>query len=69
MSKLASKGLKVHFNVMGFVVWAQSGEMLAMDSMEANLYQFELKKVNGAKVSTFAHTLANGDSEVSKWDK
>ena len=39
VSKLASKGLKVHFNVMGCVVRAQSGDMLAMDSMEANLYQ------------------------------
>ena len=29
MSKLASKGLKVHFNVMGCVVRAQSGEILA----------------------------------------
>ena len=35
-SKLASKGLKVHFIVMGCVVRAQSEEMLAM---EPNLYQ------------------------------
>ena len=68
VSKLASKGLKVHFNVMGCVVRAQSGEMLAMGSMEANLYQLELKKVNGAKVSTLAHTSANGEA-LELWHK
>ena len=59
VSKLASMGLKVHFNVMRCIVTAQSREVLAMGSMEANLYQLELKKVNGAKVSTLAHTSVN----------
>ena len=59
MSKLASKGLKVHFNMIGCVVRAQNGEMLAMDSMEGNLYQIELMKVNGAKIWTLAHTSTN----------
>ena len=68
VSKLASKGLKVHFNVMGCIVRAQSGKMLAMGSMEANLYQLELKKVNGAEVSTLAHTSANGDA-MELWHK
>ena len=68
VSKLASEGLKVHFNVMGCVVRAQSGEMLAMDSMEANLYQVELKKVNGVEVSTLADTSTNGDAMVL-WHK
>ena len=68
VSKLASKGLKVHFNVMGCIVRAQSGEKLAMSSLEANLYQLELMKVNGAEVSTLAHTSANGDA-MELWHK
>ena len=66
--KLASKGLKVHFNVMGCIVRAQSGEMLAIGSVEANLYQLELKKVNRAEVSTLAHTSANRDA-MELWHK
>ena len=68
VSKLASKGLKVHFNVMGCVVRAQSGEMLAMGSIEANLYQLEMKKVNGAEGSTLTHTIANGVLKMRKGD-
>lgn len=30
MSKLVSKGLKVHFNMMGYIVRGQDGELLAM---------------------------------------
>ena len=39
-----------------------------MDSMEANLYQLELKKVNRAEVSTLAYTTANGDA-MELWHK
>src|SRR6476646_2983791 len=60
VSKLVSRGLKVHFNMMGCVVWARDGEMLALTRMEANLYHLELKGVNGAEVSSLAHTSANG---------
>ena len=58
----------MHFNTTECVVRAQSVEMLAMGSMEANLYQLELKKVNGAEVSTLAHTSANGDA-MELWHK
>ena len=62
VSKLASKGLKVHFNMVDCVVRAQSGEMLAMASMEANLYHLQLKKVNRVELSTLTHTSTNGDA-------
>ena len=68
VSKLVSRGLKVHFNKSGCVVWTQEGDMLAMAPMEANLYQMELKKVNGAEVSTLAHTSAKHHS-LELWHK
>jgi hypothetical protein len=37
VSKLISRGLKVHFNSLGCVVRANNGEMLAVASLESNL--------------------------------
>ena len=66
VSKLVSRGLKVHFNKTGCIVWTQEGEMLAMASLEDNLYQMQLKKVNGAEVNTLAHT---SDHNMELWHK
>ena len=38
VSKLISKGLKMHFNSLGCVVRASNGEMLVVTSLESNLY-------------------------------
>ena len=68
VSKLVSRGLKVHFDNMRCVVKAQDGKVLVMTSMEANLYQVELKNVNGAEVRSLALTSANGDA-LELWHK
>ena len=48
--KLVARELKMHFNIIPrCIVMAQDGVILAMDSMETNLYHFEFKKVNGVK--------------------
>ena len=62
VSKLVARGLRVHFDKSGCIVCTQEGEVLAMASLEANLYQMELKKVHGAEVSTLAHTSAMKDT-------
>ena len=41
VSKLISRGLKVHFNSLGCVVRASNGEMLAIASLESNLLEME----------------------------
>jgi len=60
VSKLVSRGLKVHFDTLGCAVRTREGEMLAANRMEGNLYQLDLKLVGGADVSCLAHTSANG---------
>ena len=47
---------------------AQNEEMLTIGTIETNLYQIELKKVNGVEVSTLSHTLINGDT-MELWHK
>ena len=59
MSKLISRGLNVHFNSLGCVVRASNGEMLAVASLESNLYQLDTNVVNGAKMSYLAHSDGN----------
>lgn len=50
----------MHFNMIGYIVRSRDGELLAMASIEANLYQGELKKVIRTKVSNLAYTSSNG---------
>ena len=69
VGKLIARGLKVHFNKSGCIVCTQEGQMLAMASLEANLYQMELKVVKGAEVSTLAHTSAKEDNTLELWHK
>src|SRR5450631_1639278 len=59
VSKLISRGLKVHFNSLGCVVRASNGEMLAVASLESNLYQLDTNVLNGAETSSLAHSEAN----------
>ena len=58
----------MHFNMMGCKVRTQSGEVVAMATMEAYLYQFEFKVVvvedASAKVLTSAH-----ESAMEVWHK
>ena len=69
VGKLIARGLKVHFNKSGCIVCTQEGQMLAMASLEANLYQMELKVVKGAEMSTLAHTSAKEDNTLELWHK
>ena len=45
----------MHFNSLGCVVRANNGEMLAIGSMEFNLYQLDVNLMKGAKMSSLAH--------------
>lgn len=53
------KEFKSEFENEGYIVRAQDGQLLAMASMEANLYQMEMKKVNETNLDTLAYTLAH----------
>ena len=53
VSKLISRCLKVHFNSLGCVMWANNGEMLAVASLESNLNQLDTNMVNRAEMSFF----------------
>ena len=53
VSKLISKGLKVHFNSLGCVMRASNGEMLAVASLESNLYQLDTKVMNVGRIEFF----------------
>ena len=68
MSKLISRGLKVHFNLFGCVVRASNGEMLAVASLESNLHQLDTNIVNGAEISFLAHSDGNSHS-LEFWHK
>ena len=68
VSKLVARGLNVHFNTMGYKVRIQTGEVVAMATMEANLYQLDLKFVGGEDVSAKAFTLAH-ESVMKLWHK
>jgi hypothetical protein len=59
VSKLISRSLKVQFNSLGCVVRASNGEMLAVASLESNLYQLDTNVVNGAETSSLAHCDGN----------
>ena len=59
VSKLSSKGLKVHFNLLGCVVRASNGEMLAVALLESNLYQLNTNVINVAETSSLARSNGN----------
>ena len=68
VSKLISRGLKVHFNSLGCVVRASNGEMLAVASLESNLYQLDTKVMHEAETSSLAHSEANSHP-LELWHK
>ena len=68
VSKLVARGLNVHFNTMGCKVRTQRGEVVAMATMEANLYQLDLKVIGGGDASAKALTSAHG-SAMELWHK
>ena len=68
VSKLVARGLNVHFNTMGCKVRTQRGEVVAMATMEANLYQLDLKVIGGGDASAKALTSAYG-SAMELWHK
>jgi hypothetical protein len=49
------EGFEGAFQLVGMVVRADNGEMLAVASLESNLYQLDTNVVNGAKMSSLAH--------------
>ena len=53
VSKLISRGLKVHFNLLECVVRANNGDMLAIALLESNLYQLHTNVVNETEMSIF----------------
>ena len=59
VSKLISKGLKMHFNSLGCVPRASNGEMLAVATLESNLYQLDTKVMHGVETTSLAHLEAN----------
>ena len=68
VSKLTSRGLKVHLNSLGCMVRASNDKMLAVASLESNLYQLETKVMHGAKTSYLAHSEANSH-HLEFWHK
>ena len=54
ISKLIARGFNVHFKTMGCKVRSQRGEVVAMATIEANLYQLDLKVVGGEDASAKA---------------
>ena len=68
VSKLISRGLKVHFNSLGCVVRTSNGEMLAVASLESNLYQLDTNVMNGAETSSLARSDENSHS-LELWHK
>ena len=68
VSKLVARGLNVHFNTMGCKVRTQRREVVAMATMEANLYQLDLKVVGREDASAKALTSAH-ESAMELWHK
>ena len=68
VSKLISRGLKVHFNSLGCVLKASNGEMLGVASLESNLYQLDTNVMNGAETSSLAHSEATSHP-LELWHK
>ena len=68
VSKLVARGFNVHFNTMGCKVRTQRGEVVAMTTIEANLYQLDLKVVGGEDASARALTSAH-ESAMVLWHK
>ena len=68
VSKLVAKGFNVHFNTMGCKVRTQRGEVVAIATIEANLYQLDLKVVGGEDASARALTSAH-ESAMELWHK
>ena len=67
---LSVRGLKVHFNSLGFVVKTNNDEMLVVASLESNLYLYQLDTnvINGAKTSFLACSTKNMHS-LKLWHK
>ena len=59
VSKLTSKGLKLYFSLLGCMVKASNGQMLAVALLEPNLYHFETNMMNGAKMNYLAYSDGN----------
>ena len=68
MSKLISRGLKVHFNLLECMVKANNGNMLGFALLESNLYQLDTNVMNGAKTSFLARSDGNSHS-LELWHK
>ena len=68
VSKLVARRLNVHFNTMGCKVRTQRGEVVAMATMEANLYQLDLKVVGREDASAKALTSTH-ESAMELWHK
>ena len=68
VSKLISRGLKVHFNSLGCMVRASNSEMLAVALLEFNLYQLDTNVMNGAETSFLARFDENSHS-FELWHK
>ena len=58
----------MHFNMMGCIVRAAHGEMLAIGSREGNLYQVVCKKVNAIEVAALAYPSSN-DESLELWHR
>ena len=59
VNNLVARGLNVNFNTTGCKVRTQGGEVMAVTTMEANLYQLDLKVVGGGDASAKAFTSAH----------
>ena len=68
VSKLISRGLKVHFNSLECVVRANNNDILGVASLESNLYPLDTNVVNGAEMSFLAHSDGNLHS-LKLWHK
>lgn len=56
MSELILKGLKVHFNLLECMVRANNNEMLAIASLESNLYKLYMNVINETETN-YLHIL------------
>ena len=68
VSKLSLGGLKVHFNMVGCVVRAPSGVLIASAPREGNLYLLHFTKVNGTPLACLAQGSAHEDL-VELWHR
>lgn len=57
--KFISRGLKVHFNLLGCVVRASNGKVLGLASLKFNLYQLDINMMNGSQINYLVHSNAS----------